>query len=68
MTMLETTTRFAVPLLVAGQGQKDVTHNEAVLALEALAHPVVEDAGRTTPPASAAVGEAYVVGAGASGA
>ena len=30
------TPRLALPLIAAGQAQKDVTHNEAVLALDRL--------------------------------
>ncbi|KPF59566.1 hypothetical protein IP88_16280 [alpha proteobacterium AAP81b] len=62
------TPRFALPLLEAGQAQKEVTHNEALLALDRLLHVRVETRGLGVPPAGVAPGVAYLVPAGASGA
>ncbi len=41
MTIFETT-RFALPLLAAGQAHKELFHNEALLLLDFLIHPVVQ--------------------------
>lgn len=55
------TARLAIPLIAAGQSQKDVTHNEAVLALERLtALSVVSDTA-VSPPASPADGGVWIV-------
>ena len=66
--MTETTPRFALPLLVAGQGQKDITHNEALIGLDALLYPVVEAMGDTSPPVAPEPGQSWVVAVGAIGA
>lgn len=60
---METTDRFGLPLLVYGQGQKDVTHNEALVALDCLLHVRIESAGLARPPADPQVGSAWLVGA-----
>lgn len=60
--MGETTPRFALPLLAAGQAQKEIVHNEAVTALEALVQPVAEAAGLNTPPADPRPGQSWIVG------
>lgn len=60
--------RYALPLLAAGQAQKEVTHNEALLAIDRLLHPVVASRAVTAPPANAAAGEAWIVPAAATGA
>lgn len=65
--MAETTTRHGLPLLQAGQAQKEVTHNEALVLLDLLAHPAVEGV-LAVPPASAQAGQGWIVGAGATGA
>ncbi len=66
--MAETTDRYALPLLQAGQAQKEITHNEALGGIDALLHLAVETATRTTPPVAAAVGQAWIVAPGASAA
>lgn len=65
---MENSVRFGLPLLVAGQGQKDITHNEAIVALDCLLHVAVESSGLLQPPASAQAGSAWIVGAPAEGA
>jgi hypothetical protein len=65
--MPETTDRHAFPLLVPGQGQKDITHNEALAAMDAVLHPAVESLGESAVPAAPALGQSWVVSAGASG-
>ncbi|MGK2284707.1 DUF2793 domain-containing protein [Pedomonas sp. V897] len=66
--MAETTTRHGLPLLQAGQAQKEVTHNEALAMLDLLAHPAVEARGLAEAPAAPEPGQAWIVGAGAAGA
>lgn len=58
--------RFALPLLFAGQSQKEVTVNEALVGADVLLHPAVE-AVATTPPASPANGQCWLVGPSATG-
>ncbi|SCX96599.1 DUF2793 domain-containing protein [Microvirga guangxiensis] len=65
---MTSTPHLALPLLAAAQAQKHVTHNEAIAALDALVHLAVKERGRTSPPATPAEGDRYLVGAGAAGA
>lgn len=65
--MSEVTSRFALPFLVPGQGQKDVTHNEALEAVDALLHPLILSRTVTTPPQGAQAGSGWLVAAGATG-
>lgn len=60
--------RLSLPLLVPGQGQKDVTHNEALLSLELLVQPVVRSRTMLLPPETVAEGACWLVPEGASGA
>lgn len=60
---METTVRFRLPLLQAGQAQKEVTHNEALVSTDALLHLAVEDYGRIWPPTEPVHGCAWIVGA-----
>jgi Protein of unknown function (DUF2793) len=62
-----TSPRFALPLLFAGQSQKEVTVNEALLGADILLHPAVE-ALAATPPAAPASGQCWLVGSSATGA
>lgn len=62
------TTRHGLPLLVAGQAQKEVTHNEALLVLDRRLQMVVESRTFRTPPEPPAAGTSYIVPAGATGA
>ncbi|MGL6042672.1 MAG: DUF2793 domain-containing protein [Sandaracinobacteroides sp.] len=66
--MTETTARFGLPLLVSGQGQKDITHNEALLLLDALAGAVVEARTFSVPPADPLIGRCWLVSSPAGGA
>ena len=63
-----TTARLALPLLAAGQAQKEITHNEALTLLDAALAPVVEGGMRDVPPVAPVVGQCWLVGASASGA
>jgi hypothetical protein len=60
------TMRLALPLLAAAQAQKHVTHNEALLTLDALSHPVVQSRALTVPPA-ANEGDLFLIATGATG-
>mgnify|MGYP001109503994 CR=1 FL=1 len=66
MDML-TTPRLGVPLLAAGQAQKDITHNEALLLLDAAIAPAVLGTA-ASPPADPAEGDCWLVAAAATGA
>lgn len=55
--------RLALPLLAAGQAQKEVTHNEALALLDLLVQPVVQAAGNDDPPAAPIAGRCWIVGA-----
>lgn len=65
---METTARHALPLIAPGQAQKELTHNEALTALDMLAHPAVVAVGTATPPGAPAPGQCWVVGASPTGA
>lgn len=62
------TTKLQLPFLAASQAQKHVTHNEALLMLDALLHLEVLDRHLSTPPSTPAESDRYIVAAGASGA
>ncbi|WP_420140894.1 DUF2793 domain-containing protein [Sphingomonas sp.] len=66
--MTETTPRLMLPLLAAGQAQKEVTHNEALTLLDMLVQPVVEASGIDVPPVAPQPGQIWIVGGAASGA
>ncbi|SEL92083.1 Protein of unknown function [Bosea lupini] len=61
------TPRLGLPLLAAGQAQKHVTHNDALMRLDALVHLVVASRTQTVPPASPGETAAYIVPAGGTG-
>ena len=65
--MSDTTPRSGLPLLAAAQAQKHVTHNEALLQLDALSCARLLDRDLTAPPPSPADGDAYLVKATATG-
>lgn len=54
--------RLALPLLQAGQAQKEVTHNEALTAIEVLTQPVAQTLGDNAPPPSPATGQCWIIG------
>lgn len=62
------TPRLALPLLAAGQAQKEITHNEALALIDALLCPLAEAAGLNTAPAAPVEGQAWIVGAAPDGA
>jgi hypothetical protein len=59
------TARFDMPLLFAGQAQKEGFVNETIARIDALLHGAIEGE-LTAPPASPADGQAWLVGTGAS--
>lgn len=66
--MAELSARYGLPLLQSGQAQKEVTHNSAIAAIDALLHLAVESRVLTALPAAAASPGAWIVAAGATGA
>ena len=65
---MDETTRWALPLLASGQAQKEITHNEAITAIDRLLHLAVVSRSVSTPPATAMPGDAYIIAAAPSGA
>ena len=57
------TDKLNLPLIEVNQLQKHITHNEAVLGLEALTQLCLQDLDQNTPPLSPALGTAWGVGA-----
>jgi hypothetical protein len=62
---MDTTPRFAMPMIMAAQAQKHLTHNEALAQLETLVQPVVQDLSALTPPTSPNAADCVIVGDGA---
>lgn len=62
------TPRLSLPLLAAGQAQKHVTHNDALMRLDGLIHLTVDSRTQTAPPASPTDLSAYIVPAAGTGA
>lgn len=60
--------RLGLPFLIAGQAQKEDTHNEALLALDLLLCGSLAADTVTVPPGAPTVGTLYRIGAGATGA
>lgn len=60
--MTDQTTRLELPLLHAGQAQKEGTHNEALTLLDLLLHGCVERVGEDTPPETPQPGECWIIG------
>jgi hypothetical protein len=55
------TDRLGLPLLAAGQGQKDVTHNEALARLDHLVALAVVSRTAAAPPLAPAPGDCHIV-------
>ncbi|WP_322964542.1 DUF2793 domain-containing protein [Sphingomonas fuzhouensis] len=60
--MTNDTPRWALPLLTAGQAQKEIMHNEALSLLDIVVQPCAEAVGVNTPPGDPVVGQAWIVG------
>ena len=65
---MSNSTRLALPYIDAAQSQKHVTHNDALVALDALVQLSVKARNQIAPPAAPAEGDRYLVGANATGA
>ena len=65
---MSVTANLALPLIAAAQAQKHVTHNDALLAIDALLGCAVKDKDLGVPPSSPADGDRYIVAAAPSGA
>lgn len=65
---MDRTSRWGLPLLFAGQAQKEMFHNEALTLLDALVHGEAESADLSAPPAEAEPGRCWIVAAGGSAA
>lgn len=61
--MTTRTARHQLPLIAPGQAQKEMFHNEALGAVDALLHAAVESVGATEPPADPAPGQSWILGA-----
>ncbi len=59
---MEFTPRLSLPMLVPGQAQKELVHNEALQLLDFIVAGAVREVGREDPPPSAVPGEAYIIG------
>ena len=62
---MDETPRFRLPLLIPGQGQKEITHNEALLLLDAAIGSVAERRDIISPPTDAVEGQCWLVPPGA---
>lgn len=62
-----TTPRFSLPLLAAGQAHKEIFHNEALLFIDFLLHPVVESVARDPAEITPISGRAWLIGGDAMG-
>jgi len=60
--MTDTTERLALPLLAAGQAQKEMYHNEAILRIDLLLQAAAEAIGIDVPPAAPETGQCWIIG------
>lgn len=65
--MADDTDILGLPLILPGQAQKHVTHNEAIAALDVMVQLAVLDSDRQSPPVTALAGDRHVVAAGGLG-
>lgn len=56
------TDRLKLPLLAAGQAQKEVTHNEALVLADMAIQAVVQSVAPATVPTAPALGQCWIVG------
>jgi hypothetical protein len=66
--MSDRSANLSLPYIQPSQAQKHITHNEALVMLDAIVQLAVESAEETDPPASPDTGVRYIVPAGAMGA
>lgn len=65
---MSNTIRHSLPLLATGQAQKEVTHNEALLAIDRQLQLSVASRTSALPPALPKAGDCFIVPDGAGGA
>ena len=65
--MTDSTPRLTLPLLAAGQAQKEITHNEALVLIDALIGAQVVAVNVVSPPVTPVAGECWAVGAAPTG-
>lgn len=65
--MAHYTDRLGLPLMAAGQAQKELTHNEALSLLDIAVGRSVESAGLASPPELTVAGNCWIVSNGATG-
>lgn len=65
---MDDTPRLSLPQIISGQALKHITHNEALLRLDALVQASVESSAITLPPTAPLEGEAWIVPVAATGA
>ncbi|MGN6277180.1 MAG: DUF2793 domain-containing protein [Sphingomonas sp.] len=58
----ETSARLALPLLAAGQAQKEMTVNEALTRLDVAVQASAVAGGVDAPPASPSIGQCWIIG------
>lgn len=58
----QTTPIMGLPMLVAGQAQKEITHNEALVMIDALVAGMAVAGGVNTPAAQPQPGQCWLVG------
>ncbi|MBB5685815.1 DUF2793 domain-containing protein [Sphingobium boeckii] len=56
------TPRLRLPMLAAGQAQKEIVHNEALALAEMLIQPCAQSLGENDPPAAPEPGRNWIVG------
>lgn len=66
--MNEVSPRLALPLLHAGQAQKEMFHNEALTLIDLLAHCSAAEIGGNLPPGDPQPGQCWIVGSAPAGA
>jgi hypothetical protein len=59
---MESTERLSLPMLIPGQSQKEVFHNEALQLLDIVVAAAVEEPPSDDPPALPTPGTCYLVG------
>lgn len=60
--MTDTTARFLLPFILPGQAQKELFHNEGLVTVDMLLHPVVEEGPLDSPPSTPEEGQSWLVG------
>ena len=64
---MDMTSRLKLPLLAAGQAQKEAWHNESLLLIDRLTSGIIEGAASATPPPTANADSLYAIAVGATG-